>query len=151
VLFPGAQLPLRLFEQRYLERAKACFRDGSPFGVCLILEGREVGEPALPAQVGCLARIEQWDMPQLGVLNIIARGEQRFRVVERRLQPDGLARATVELLAEAREEGDDGERLSALLVALPLPLPLNQELLEMPGPRARLERLNRFLEVAARE
>ena len=100
VLFPGGLLPLRLFEQRYLEMAKACLRDDAAFGVCLIREGREVGAPALPEAVGCTARIVQWDMQQLGVLQIIAQGNQRFRIVERRLQQDGLARATVELLPE---------------------------------------------------
>lgn len=98
VLFPGGRLPLRIFEQRYMEMAKACLRDGSPFGVCLIREGAEVGEPAVPEEVGCLARICAWDMPQLGVLQVLARGERRFRILERRLQADGLARARVDLL-----------------------------------------------------
>jgi Lon protease-like protein len=101
VLFPGGRLPLRIFEQRYLEMAKACLRDGTPFGVCLIREGREVGEPALPEDVGCTARIVEWDMPQLGLLEVVARGERRFRIRSRHVQPDGLARAQVEMLAEA--------------------------------------------------
>ena len=100
VLFPGGLLPLRLFEQRYLEMGKACLRDASPFGVCLIREGAEVGAPALPEAVGCTARIVKWDMQQFGVLQIVAQGAERFRVMQRRLQPDGLARATVELLPE---------------------------------------------------
>ena len=48
VLFPGGRLPLRIFEQRYMDMAKACLKDGSPFGVCLIREGEEVGAPAVP-------------------------------------------------------------------------------------------------------
>ena len=100
VLFPGGRLPLRIFEQRYMDMAKGCLRDGSPFGVCLIREGREVGAPALPMDVGCLARIATWDMPQLGVLQVLARGERRFRIHERRVQADGLTRARVDLLAE---------------------------------------------------
>ena len=103
VLFPGGRLPLRIFEQRYLEMAKACLRDGARFGVCLIREGREVGEPALPEDIGCTARIVEWDMPQLGLLQVVARGEQRFRIRSRRVQPDGLALAEVEILAA---EGD---------------------------------------------
>jgi uncharacterized protein len=95
VLFPGGRLPLRVFEQRYMEMAKTCLREGSPFGVCLIREGTEVGEPAIPAEVGCLARIASWDMPQLGMLHIVAKGEQRFRILRRTVQPDGLARASV--------------------------------------------------------
>jgi uncharacterized protein len=104
VLFPGGLLPLRLFEQRYLEMAKACLRHGTPFGVCRIREGAEVGAPATPEAVGCIARIVQWDMQQLGLLQIVAQGAQRFRILERRLQDDGLARADVELLPEAADE-----------------------------------------------
>src|SRR6185436_16427658 len=58
------------------------------------------GAPAVPHAVGCLARIMQWDMQQLGVLNITVRGERRFRVLEQRVQRDGLIRARIELLAE---------------------------------------------------
>jgi Lon protease-like protein len=104
VLFPGGLLPLRVFEQRYMQMVSACLRAGEPFGVCLIREGKEVGAPALPYSVGCLARIAQWDMQQLGVLNVVARGERRFRILERRVQADGLARADIELLAEESDE-----------------------------------------------
>ena len=96
MLFPGGRLPLRIFEQRYMEMAKTCLKDGSPFGVCLIREGHEVGTPAVPAAVGTLARLTEWDMPQLGLLQVVARGEQRFRILERRTQADGLARAANE-------------------------------------------------------
>jgi Lon protease-like protein len=116
VLFPGGLLPLRVFEPRYMEMVSACLRASEPFGVCLIREGREVGAPAVPHPVGCLARIVQWDMQQLGVLNIVARGEARFRIVERSVQPNGLARARIELLADegneaVPEEAEVGVRL----------------------------------------
>ena len=104
VLFPGGLLPLRVFEPRYMEMVSACLRENAAFGICLISEGREVGSPAVPHPVGCLARIAQWDMQQLGVLQIVACGERRFRILSRRVQPDGLARAEIELLAE---EGDE--------------------------------------------
>ena len=100
VLFPGGLLPLRVFEPRYMEMTTACLRESIPFGVCLIREGREVGAPAEPYAVGCLARIMQWDMQQLGVLNITVRGEKRFRVLDRRVQRDGLIRSKIELLAD---------------------------------------------------
>ncbi|MBI1395665.1 MAG: peptidase S16 [Betaproteobacteria bacterium] len=90
VLFPGGVLPLRIFEQRYLEMTKACLRDNSAFGVCLISEGSEVGEPALPVDVGCLARISEWEMPQLGIFNLVTRGEERFRLLSTQTRPDGL-------------------------------------------------------------
>ena len=103
VLFPDGLLPLRLFEQRYLEMAKRCLRENLPFGVCCIRDGREVGAPATPHEIGCLARVAHWDMAQLGVLNIVAQGTQRFRIFERRVESNGLARASIALLPEARD------------------------------------------------
>ena len=100
VLFPGGLLPLRIFEQRYLEMAKGCLRDGTPFGVCLIREGAEVGAPATHEDLGCLARIAHWDMQQLGLLQLVAQGAERFRVLAKRVRADGLILADIELLAE---------------------------------------------------
>ena len=97
VLFPGGLLPLKIFEQRYLEMTKACLRDNLPFGVCLIREGREVGAPAAPEKVGCLATIEQWDMPTTGMFHLLARGGERFRILETAVT-NGLISGDVELL-----------------------------------------------------
>jgi len=175
VLFPGGRLPLRIFEQRYMDMAKACLKDGSPFGVCLIVQGKEVGEPATPAQVGTLAHIGDWDMPQLGMLHVVAKGESRFRILERRVQRDGLAVASVEILPDDEDAGiaqscrtcvrllervieqqpgllEPPHRLdssswvsSRLAELLPLPLPAKQELLELSDARARLERLSSLI------
>ena len=105
VLFPGGTLPLRIFEQRYLEMTKACLRDNRPFGVCLIREGREVGDPAVPEPVGCLATIERWDMPQLGMFHLIARGGDRFRLLDTRVAPNGLMSGTIERLPPDEQAG----------------------------------------------
>jgi hypothetical protein len=175
VLFPGGRLPLRIFETRYMDMAKACLKDGTPFGVCLIVAGKEVGEPATPAPIGTLARIGEWDMPQLGVLHVIARGEQRFRILERRVQKDGLTRGKIELLADdvdspVPESGktcvrllervleqqpalfepphrlDSASWVSARLAeVLPLPLPAKQALLELGDAAGRLERLSALI------
>jgi len=175
VLFPGGRLPLRLFEQRYLDMARECLREDAPFGVCLIREGAEVGAPAEPVAVGTLARIASWDMAQLGVLQIVARGERRFRIQARRVQPDGLARARVQWLpeeADAPLEPDDlcvrilrraiesgGEALiepptrygssawvsARLAELLPLSLESRQRLLEMDSALDRLEVLRRLV------
>lgn len=98
VLFPGGQLPLRVFEPRYVDMTKLCLRDNTPFGVCLIREGLEVGTPAAPHGVGCLARIEHWDVPHPNLFALLARGGERFRVLEHTVNAAGLIRAEVELL-----------------------------------------------------
>jgi Lon protease-like protein len=98
VLFPGGRLPLRIFEQRYLAMTKACLKDDSPFGVCLISEGNEVGQPAMPSDVGCIARITDWEMPSLGIFELVTRGEERFRLMNTRTGDDGLITGEVVLL-----------------------------------------------------
>ncbi len=98
VLFPGGVLALRVFEARYMDMVRDCMKTQAPFGVCLITQGAEVGKAAQTEAVGCLAHIADWDMQQLGVLNIRCRGGQRFRVLARRVEANGLVRAEVELL-----------------------------------------------------
>lgn len=100
VLFPGGLLPLKIFEQRYLEMTKICLRDGAPFGVCRIREGHEVGTPAEHETVGCTAMIQEWEMPHLGLFQLRAAGDRVFRILERSVQSDGLIRAHIEWLPE---------------------------------------------------
>lgn len=184
MLFPGGRLPLRIFEQRYMDMAKRCLREHSPFGVCAIREGSEVnsavGAPAVPFDIGCTAVIAQWDMAQLGVLEIVAQGERRFRVVERRVERNGLQLARVELLPEEADAAvpaqcgacvrllervieqhgellpsphrlDSAAWVSARLAELlPLPLAAKQELLELGDAAARIERVNALLRATAR-
>jgi hypothetical protein len=98
VLFPGGLLPLRVFEARYMDMTRDCLKRDAPFGVCLIHEGAEVGAPAVPEGIGCLAKILECDMQQLGVLNLKTRGSQRFRILEREASTQGLISADVELI-----------------------------------------------------
>ncbi|WP_322003712.1 LON peptidase substrate-binding domain-containing protein [Paraburkholderia tropica] len=103
VLFPGGLLPLKIFEARYLDMARECLREESPFGVCLLKSGGEVAQPdetAVPEAVGCLARIEQCDVETFGMLLIRAHGTQRFRLLSHRVQSDGLLVGMAELLPE---------------------------------------------------
>lgn len=120
ILFPGGLLPLRVFEQRYMDMAKACLKSDEPFGICLIRSGREVGAPAIPEPIGCTARIVECDMQQLGVLLIKARGEQRFRIVESRVTDAALIRASVEMLPHEADSSLPGkfENCAILLKAV---------------------------------
>lgn len=175
VLYPGTRLPLRIFEPRYMDMAKACLRDGLPFGVCLIREGEEVGAPAVPESVGCLARIGEWDMRTLGILNVTAEGGERFRLLATKTTPAGLilgdiariaaegpvetpglapsagfVRKVIEAVGEARfappHRYDDASWVGFRLAEiLPLRVAVKQMLLELTDPGARIEILHRFL------
>ena len=100
VLFPQGVLPLRVFEARYLDMVRDCMREGTLFGVCLITDSRasDVSRTTALADVGCLARIDAWDMKQLGLLHIRAVGQDRFRLRGTEMQADGLVVGDVELI-----------------------------------------------------
>ncbi|MBV6784405.1 LON peptidase substrate-binding domain-containing protein [Xanthomonas campestris pv. uppalii] len=90
VLLPGAAMGLRVFERRYLDLVRECGRNGTSFGVCLILEGNEVGVPATPAAFGTEVRIEDFDVGADGVLVLRLRGTRRFHVQRSRIRDNGL-------------------------------------------------------------
>lgn len=176
VLFPGSVLPLKIFEQRYLDMAAACLKEKSSFGICLIEAGGEVGEAAVPHTVGTLASIANWEMEQLGILMIDAIGGRRFRVIDHEVGSEKLLIATVELLAEAEVPlPQNRERLLPLLQrvigdlgpqrmpephryddagwvgyrlteVLPVQNLAKQKLLELEDPLVRLEILEKFLD-----
>jgi len=90
VLLPGAAIALRVFERRYLDLVRESGRHGASFGICLILEGHEVGAPATPAAFGTEARIEDFDLGADGVLVLRLRGGRRFHVERTRVRDNGL-------------------------------------------------------------
>lgn len=103
VLFPGGQLQLRIFEPRYFDLVRECTRHGTGFGVCLILQGQEVGAPAVPAAIGTIARISDFHRDDDGLLGIVAEGGGRFRVARSRVCSDGLLRGDVEVWPDEPE------------------------------------------------
>ncbi|MEP6997186.1 MAG: LON peptidase substrate-binding domain-containing protein [Betaproteobacteria bacterium] len=102
VLFPGGLLPLKVFEQRYIDMTKRCIKDDKAFGVCMLTRGDEVARRGASAPefapIGTLARITSWDMPQLGILQLKAEGGTRFQVQSHRIADDGLVLAQTTLL-----------------------------------------------------
>ncbi len=82
VLFPGMVLPIRVFEPRYREMINRCIEENSPFGVVLIQEGREVGGPAIPHNIGTATRIMRVEREEDGQMNITTVGTQRFRILK---------------------------------------------------------------------
>jgi uncharacterized protein len=175
VLYPGMLLPLRIFEPRYMDMAKACLKHEQAFGVCLIREGVETGAPAVPETVGCLARIIDWDMAQLGILKVRCEGLERFRLIDSKPAANGLLIGDIERIKA--EDTFDVPELDAcaaflrkaivgigplrfrepfrfedaswvgfrLCEILPLKNAVKQKLLELTDAGARLEVLHRFL------
>ena len=82
VLFPGMPLPLHIFEERYKMMVGACLVTDRTFGVALIKEGREVGGPAVPFDVGTTARIVDVERLPDGQMNLVAVGVARYRLLQ---------------------------------------------------------------------
>lgn len=97
-LFAGGVLPLQIFEARYLDMVSECSRHDKPFGVCMITRGGEAGKAAEHAQVGTLATIRDFDQTEAGLLYIRTLGSERFRILRRWIQDNGLIRAEVLVL-----------------------------------------------------
>ncbi|ART54507.1 peptidase S16 [Acidovorax carolinensis] len=103
VLFPGGVLVLRVFEVRYLDMVRKCHHAGAPFGIVALTQGNEVRHAGAPDErfhdTGTLAVIEKIDNPQPGLITLLCRGSQRFRITQRSHLPHGLWVADVEQLA----------------------------------------------------
>lgn len=96
VVFPGRRLPLRIFEQRYLEMIGRAIAENTPFGICAIREGAETGTPAVPYTIGTRVRVTEWDMPQTGILHIDTKAQERFVIRGIRAESGGLLVGTVD-------------------------------------------------------
>jgi uncharacterized protein len=134
VLFPDAQLGLRVFEARYLDLISESLRTRQAFGVVCLKAGSEAGRQAKPVQmetVGVLAVLDEVDADEPGILRVRCHGGARFRmrsapaqqdnglwVVEAEAMPPDPVRLpgpamlqTVQALAEAIKKLQAGDRV----------------------------------------
>jgi Lon protease-like protein len=117
VLFPGALLPLQLFELRYLQMIGECERQGTGFGVVTLTRGQEVHQPGLAEQfepIGTRVQIERIERPQAGLVKVWCRGVEKFRIQATQQRSDGLWLGRVEPLPPepAVQVPEDLQRLS---------------------------------------
>jgi uncharacterized protein len=111
VLFPGAVVNLHVFEERYRTMIAECLDTGEAFGVVLIRDGREAGDPEVePHEIGTTAEIAEVTPLPAGRYAIRATGERRFRIA-RIVSRDPYLLADVEFLDDA---GDAGARAAEL-------------------------------------
>lgn len=91
---PNQDLPLRIFEPRYVALVRHCVDTGEPFGVVLISRGREVGGGDTRCDVGVLSRITESFDHGSDRYSLLCRTGQRIRVCEW-LSDDPYPRASV--------------------------------------------------------
>jgi len=112
VLFPGMPLPLHIFEPRYREMIAYCSEKEREFGVLLIRDGSEVGEPATPFEVGTLAKIVGVDRLADGRMNIVTVGTRRFHLVNLSTEKQSYVVGDVEPLEDEDAESPDASPLA---------------------------------------
>ena len=166
VLFPGAALPLHIFEPRYQEMVAECLSQKQVFGIA-----RSRTEPVSLAAIGCTAQIASvLKLYDDGRMDILTQGRRRFEILETNsersfLQADvfyledagepasraalsEITRLNRELLrlTETEDPGfsEDLPELSfALTASLPADLDFKQTILEM---RSENQRISHLLE-----
>jgi Lon protease-like protein len=168
VLLPGADLPLHIFEPRYLEMVNRCLKDKSEFGVLLAL-------PKGVARVGCTAEIiEVVKRHDDHTMDILTVGREPFRVIEffdenplaeghvdyledRGAPPEpALRRQLVDLYETCHTlifedypknlDSDHADQISFVIAGtLPMDLLWKQQILELRSESDRQERLAGYL------
>ena len=105
VLFPGALLPLHVFEPRYRQMAARCLETDKRFGV-LYHDGERWGPFALrEGGIGCVAEIVRFQPLPDGRSLLLTQGLERFRIVDEH----GGIRPHVRLWVGTRLAKDLGE------------------------------------------
>jgi Lon protease-like protein len=167
VLFPGAPLPLHIFEPRYKEMIGECLVKDQPFGMV------RAKESSLSA-IGCSASIVNvLKKYEDGRLDIAAEGGRRFEIVqvnqERSFlqaevtyfedEPSLPGKSAVDTVVQLHEQlfsvlgqpvdiARDTELISFYLAnELPVDLDFKQALLEMKSESERLETLTEYYRI----
>ncbi|HEV3089196.1 MAG TPA: LON peptidase substrate-binding domain-containing protein, partial [Candidatus Elarobacter sp.] len=109
VLFPGAVLNLHVFEERYRRMVAECLDANEAFGVVLIRDGQEAGDPDVtPHEIGTTAEISEVTPLPAGRYYISTTGGRRFRI-DRIVSREPYLTAEVEFL----DDDDDDEEARA--------------------------------------
>ncbi|HZZ01243.1 MAG TPA: LON peptidase substrate-binding domain-containing protein [Candidatus Baltobacteraceae bacterium] len=107
VLFPGAALNLHIFEARYKQMIDECLSSGEGFGVALIAEGAEAGDPNVtPHEVGSIAEIVDVQPLPFDRYFISTVGRQRFRICEI-VSREPYLTVDADVLDENEDDADD--------------------------------------------
>ncbi|MFL6213769.1 MAG: LON peptidase substrate-binding domain-containing protein [Blastocatellia bacterium] len=103
VLFPGAILPLHIFEERYKAMMRYAIDNGGMFGLSYRSDA-QAGRDTPPAvgSVGCIAKINAVMPLEQGRMNILSTGLVRYRIAS-------VYQSEPFLLAKIEPFGDDLE------------------------------------------
>jgi len=101
VLYPGLQLPLRIFEPRYRSMVSDALARDRRIGM---IQPQRLVEGAPLFSIGCLGRIGDVEALEDGRFNIVLEGEKRFRVLRELDVTTPFRQVDAELLEERTDE-----------------------------------------------
>ena len=82
VLFPGQPIPLHVSDPLYQRLVVRSFEESTNVGVVLIREGLEKEGLVIPYTVGTVARITFYQQSEIGLGQLVAVGQHRFRILD---------------------------------------------------------------------
>ncbi|TKW26288.1 hypothetical protein SEVIR_3G178400v4 [Setaria viridis] len=101
VLFPGATLPLRVIQSRLVVTIDKALRlADAPCTIGVVLMRRHSNHRHYAALVGTTAEIRQLGRLDDGSLNVVARGQQRFRLRRHWIDVDRVVWGEVQIIEE---------------------------------------------------
>lgn len=111
VIFPGNQLPLQIFEQRYLSLITESLKEQQGFVTVLISEGKEVEDTPQIFSTGCYVEITDWKSLDNGLLGVTITGRYRTTLHNIGVRDSGLMMADTRnldaVISEHKKPVDD--------------------------------------------
>tara|TARA_B100000029_G_scaffold491248_1_gene551182 strand:+ start:4896 stop:5504 length:609 start_codon:yes stop_codon:yes gene_type:complete len=107
-VLPGGYLPLQIFEPRYLDMVKECMSNEIGFCVVLLRGQQEMKSTNLPdhSPIGTYVEIIDFNQLENGLLGITVQGKYRIKIIDRRVQEDGL------VIGDSIEHPEEDESVS---------------------------------------
>jgi len=107
-VLPGGYLPLQIFEPRYLDMVKRCMSQEIGFCIVLLRGQSESKSTKLPdhSPIGTYVEIVDFNQLENGLLGVTVQGQYRIKILDRKVQKDGL------IIADTIEEPEEEESIS---------------------------------------
>jgi len=107
-VLPGGYLPLQIFEPRYLDMVKDCMSQEKGFCVVLLRGQNQTRSSKLPdhSPIGTYVEIVDFNQLENGLLGITVQGQYRIKILDRRIQEDGL------IVGDSIEHSEEEESIS---------------------------------------
>lgn len=97
------QLPLQIFETRYVDMVVDCLKSGDDFVISCIQEGDEVGVGATVQRVGMQCRIVNFEQAPGNILNLLVEGKNKVEIKNTWYESNGLMKGLVGVVEDAED------------------------------------------------